>query len=161
MVRRIRVVGLVALPVTLVVAATAGCAALGTQGATCVDWVMYESPADAEADAGLVVRTTGPAASTGTVALFGVAAEVHSVDVVDVLKGSEVTAGDSLEVVSAPETCTGEGPYPDGDPLDAAGPLILVLHWDADAAAWRTITPYQGVVPPADDGTLPEQWPAG
>jgi hypothetical protein len=142
--------------------ATAGCATVGsdvTSGA-CVSWVEFPSPADAMAQAAMVVRTTGQAASVGTNHMFGIRVAVHSVEVADVLKGTELRVGQDVEVLSTPVTCTGGAVYPDGDPLDASGPLIVFLQWDADAHAWRTLTPGQGVVAATGAGDLPSTWPA-
>ncbi len=108
-----------------------------------------------------MARTTGPIAPSGTTTLFGTTVNVHSIDITEVLKGTGVAAGQALEVVSTPVTCTAGSIYPDGDPLDASGPLIVFLHRDADTGAWRTITPYLGVVPAPDDGTVPDSWPVG
>jgi hypothetical protein len=140
-----------------------GCALVGsggTQGATCVSWVWFESPADALTAADVVVRTDGAAGARGTVDAFGVAAAVHTIRVAGVLQGPGVEIGDQVDVVSTPVTCTGGGAYPDGDPLDAPGDLVLLLHRDEDLGAWRTLTPGQGAVPPAADGGLPSAWPA-
>lgn len=127
----------------------------------CVSWVSYETPADAMADAALVVRTEGPMTAVGTTELFGANASVHVVPVPDLLKGTGtgVSAGQDLEVVSTPVTCTGGGVYPEGDPLDASGTQILFLHWDEAVPGWRTITPLQGVVSATRDGGVPPEWP--
>lgn len=132
----------------------------GTSSGVCVEWVSFASPAEAMADATLVVTTTGPAASAGTVEIFAVDAAVHRVDVDGVLKGADVTAGDSLDIVSTPVTCAPGGIYPNGDPLDAAGPLVLFLHRDEGSDKWRTFTPTQGVVS-IEDGKVPTVWPPG
>jgi hypothetical protein len=145
------------------VAPVAGCAGPGPGGArseTCVSWVDFATPADAVADADLVITTEGTATATGTAEVFGAEAAVHAVEVADVLAGAGAAAGDRIEVVSTPVTCTGGAVYPDGDPLDAAGPLVILLERDEDIGAWRTLTPLQGVVA-ADDGSVPEAWPAG
>lgn len=141
----------------VLVFATAGCAAVGggVESAACVSWVDYQSPADAMA----VVRTTGPTASVGTSHLFGVTVAVHSVQVADVLKGTELRTGQEVEVISTPVTCTGGVVYPDGDPLDTSGLLILFLHWNADTHALSTLTPTQGAVAATGDGQVPLTWP--
>lgn len=144
----------------VLVMAMAGCAAVGGEGEACADWVWYQSPADAMADAAVVVRTKGPTASVGTTDMFGVTVNVHSVQVTDVLKGTEVRTGQDVEVISTPVTCTDGGVYPDGDPLDASGALIMFLYWDADTHAWRTVTPTQGVVAATGAGQVPLTWPA-
>ncbi len=142
--------------------ATAGCATVGSDvtSEACVSWVEFPSPADAMAEATVVVRTTGPAAKVGTNQLFGVTVTVHSVQVADVLKGTELRAGQDVEVLSTPVTCTGGAVYPDGDPLDASGPLIVLLQRDTDTHAWRTLTPGQGVVAATGGGDVPSSWPA-
>lgn len=145
--------------------ALGGCAlagAGGTESATCVSWVWFERPADALSAADLAVRTDGAAGEpTGTAEVFGVDATVHTVRVADVLRGSDALAGDELDVISTPVTCTAGGTYPDGDPLDAPGDLVLLLHHDDEAGGWRTLTPMQGVLPATADGSLPNGWPTG
>ena len=131
----------------------------GDGSVACASWESFESPADAMAAADVVVVTDGPAASAGTTHMFGVSANVHSVHVADVLKGSDVRAGDDLEVTSTPETCTSGGSYPDGDPLDASGTLVLFLSRHADTHALSTVTPAQGVVAATTDGEVPVAWP--
>lgn len=140
-------------------AAMAGCAIIGGDAQTCVSWVEFESPADAMANAEVVVLAAGPTASAGTTDLFGVDANVHSVQIAEVLKGTAVRAGENLEVISTPVTCTGGDAYPDGDPLGASGTLVLFLSQDADAHVWRTVTPSQGVVAATADGDAPLTWP--
>ena len=144
---------------SLVAAACGGAAADAPRAETCVDWVPFAAPADAVAAADLVVRTTGPAAASGTVALLGADATMHAVPVEQVVAGTGARPGEVLDVASTPETCTGDGPYPGGDPLDAPGTLLVLLERDADSGSWRTLTPGQGVVAAAD-GTVPASWPA-
>ncbi|MEN1975758.1 hypothetical protein [Cellulomonas olei] len=140
-------------------AASAGCAAGATRSETCVDWVRFPTPADAVAEADAVVRTTGPAPASGAAELFGADASVHTVRVEAVLAGSGARAGEVLEVASTPLTCTGGSRYPDGDPLEAAGTLLVLLERDEQSGTWRTLTPAQGVVA-APDGAVPGSWPA-
>lgn len=149
---------LLPLLTAVALAASAGCAAGATRSETCVDWVWFPTPADAVAEADAVVRTTGPAAASGTAELFGTDATVHTLAVGAVLAGSGARAGDVLEVASTPVTCTGGGRYPDGDPLDATGTLLVLLERDEQTGAWRTLTPAQGVVA-APDGAVPGSWP--
>lgn len=151
--------GLIVATVVALTMASAGCAPPGVQSQTCVAWVSFASPADASAEADLVVQTTGPAVSAGTSEIFGTSATVHALEVSAVLKGTDAAPGQALGVISVPETCTGGSGYPRGDPLDAAGALIVFLDWDATVKAWRTITPYQGVLPVAEDGGIPRSWP--
>lgn len=66
--------------------------------------------------------------------------------------------------MSTPETCTGGGLYPGGDPLDPATGLggedgsVIVLLSDGEGVL-HLITPFQGVLTPARDGSLPAAWP--
>lgn len=133
----------------------------GQRAEACVSWVGFDTPADALDAAAVAVRTEGPTPVVGTTDLFGVDARVHAVTVAEVLKGTGVGAGDEIEVASTPVTCTGGEVYPDSDPLDAAGALILLVHRAESGDVWRTITPGQGVVPATVDGQLPDAWPAG
>lgn len=129
------------------------------QAETCLDWVLFDSPADALADATAALRTTGPTSAAGTTQLFGAEANLHTVQVDAVLKGTDLQVGQDVEVAATPVTCTAGGTYPDGDPLDASGSLIVLLSWDDDAQVWRTMTPNQGVMAATADGTLPPTWP--
>jgi hypothetical protein len=149
------------LALVALASATTGCAVVGERFETCVSWVTFDTPADALADAALAVRTEGPTPVAGTAEVFGIDARVHTVTVAEVVTGAGVRAGDELEVISTPVTCTGGEVYPDGDPLDASGDLVLLLHRDDATGAWRTITPGQGVVPATVDGQVPDAWPAG
>ncbi len=141
----------------------AGCAGSGLltgdgQAHDCVSWVEFATPADAAAEADLVVVADGAEAS-GTARAFGAGATVHTLTVRSVLAGDAVAAGDDLQVVSTPVTCTGDAVlYPDGDPLHTAGTVVVLLDDDAAVGGWRTITPTQGVVPASPDGGLPAGW---
>lgn len=156
---------------------------LGSPGVACVDWVFFETPREAAADAGAVLLGT-VVEQDGTAPLFGVESNRWVFDVEEVLdrpepaRGGfepppelEVSAGDRIAVVSTPETCSGDSAYPDGDPLDpatgraAADGTVIVLLSGGDGAVegsdeLRLITPYQGVLTPAADGGLPAEWPA-
>jgi FlaG/FlaF family flagellin (archaellin) len=161
-VRRRRPLGGVA-PVAAVVVFVAACggepAVVESQAESCVSWVSYETPADAMADAVVVVRTEGPMTAVATTELFGAEANVLLVPVHHVHKGTDVSVGQDLEVTSTPVTCSGGEVYPEGDPLDATGTLILFLFWDEALPGWRTITPLQGVVSTTSDGEVPSEWP--
>jgi hypothetical protein len=146
---------------------------------TCVDWVSFRTPREAAADAGAVLLGT-VVERAGTARLFGVDANRWVLDVERVLERPEparqgaepppelrVSAGDRISVVSTPETCTEGGAYPDGDPLDPAtglggddGVVIVLLSGAHEAEDPSLLTPYQGVVTPTVDGTLPRKWPA-
>ncbi|WP_423464640.1 hypothetical protein ACO229_09150 [Promicromonospora sp. MS192] len=150
----------------------------------CVDWVRFGTPEEAAADAGAVLRGTVVARDDDTVLMYGVESQRWLVDVVQVLERPDpppgrgepqpeldVTAGERIAVVSTPETCSGDA-HPGGDPLDPASGLadedgtVLVLLSAAsgeepgDDVGFHLITPYQGVLTPADDGTLPAEWPS-
>lgn len=84
--------------------------------------------------------------------MYGSNAAVHDVEILQTLKGD---LSESVLVASTPETCTSGAPYPHGDPLDAEGTLILFLTTPASDGAWPTITPFDGVLPLSDDGSLP------
>ncbi|MFD6446870.1 hypothetical protein ACFWEJ_17315 [Promicromonospora sp. NPDC060204] len=91
----------------------------------------------------------------------------------------EVSAGEQISIVSTPETCGGaDNPYPGGDPLDPAthsgtdsgtgggtGSVIVLLSGSTDDGStgepvgFQLLTPYQGVVVPEADGSLPAEWP--
>jgi hypothetical protein len=169
---------------TLAVGLT-GCVAVGSTGTTsgesCVDWVTFESPDEAAADAGVVLRGS-VVERDGTARFFGVEAHRWQFDVEDVLDRPaptggvepppevEVSPGERIAVVSTPETCTAGGSYPGGDPLDPATGLggadgsVIVLLTDGDGEGGdgelHLITPFQGVLTPDLDGSLPAGWPA-
>lgn len=169
-----------------------GCAAVGsttagsttttdTSGEACVDWVTFESPDEAAADAGVVLRGS-VVEQEGTARIFGVEAHRWLLDVEEVLdrpepRGGveppsevEVAPGERIAVVSTPETCSGGDLYPGGDPLDPATGLgaadgsVIVLLSEGDGQGGEgelhLITPFQGVLTPDKDGSLPAGWPA-
>lgn len=88
----------------------------------------------------------------------------------------EVSPGEQISIVSTPETCGGaDNPYPGGDPLDPAtgagtesstGSVIVLLSGSTDDGStdepvgFHLITPYQGIVFPEADGSLPAEWPS-
>ncbi len=148
----------------------------------CVDWIFFETPAEAASDAGAVLRVT-VVEQDGTAQMYGVESNRWLVDVEEVLERPdppagrpqtqpelEVSAGEQIAVVSTPETCSEEA-YPGGDPLDPAsglvgadGTVIILLSAasgeESDVGGFHLITPYQGVLTPAQDGALPSEWPA-
>ena len=126
-----------------------------TQSGECVDWVAFDTPADALEDASsAVIGTIGE--QDGTAGLYGYPVNAWTVRVNDWLKGS---GGSSIRVLSSPETCSEGSPYPDSDPFAlASGPQLILLH--DEGGTWRTITPWQGLVP-APEGAVPEASPEG
>lgn len=163
---------------------------LGGPGVACVDWVFFETPAEAASDAGAVLRGT-VVAQDGTAQMYGVESNRWLVTVEEVLERPDppsgrpqtqpeldVSPGERIAVVSTPETCSGEA-YLEGDPLDPAsglagadGSVIILLSaasgdGSGDGSAeqddvdyFHLITPHQGVLTPAKDGALPSEWPA-
>ena len=162
---------------------------LSAPGAACVDWVSFETPGDAAADAGAVLRGT-VVERDGTARLYGVEANRWLFDVEEVLERPEpapggaeappeltILPGERISVVSTPESCGGQDDvYAEGDPLDpatglggAGGAVIILLSGASgteeglaveDGGGLHLITPFQGVVTPAGDGALPAEWPA-
>ncbi|MCB7135553.1 hypothetical protein [Cellulosimicrobium marinum] len=139
-----------ALAAAALLAPTLGaCAALGATSGTesCVDWVSFDTAADREAAATLVVDAT-VLRRDGTRPMLGTDAHVWEVEVTDVVHG-DATPGDRLAVASTPQTCS-DGTYPDGDPLDVDHAVRLYLA-DGDhavpgtAEGWSLITPFDGV----------------
>jgi hypothetical protein len=159
-------------------------------GSACVDWVFFDTPAEAASDAGAVLRGT-VVEQDGTVQMYGVESNRWLVTVEEVLERPDppsgrtqtqpeldVSPGEQIAVVSTPETCSGEA-YTGGDPLDPAsglggadGSVIILLSAalgdgmgdgsaEGNAAdGFHLITPHQGVLTPAEDGALPSKWPA-
>jgi hypothetical protein len=140
----------VVLGVALVVAGVVAVATVRLPGAvhSCVDWATFPDDASRTEAADLVVDAT-VVEQTGTRSMFGEKANVWEVEVETVVKG-DAAAGDHIEVVSTPPTCSGET-YPEGDPLDVDDEVRLYLK---DAAffqlpgsgdGWALITPFDGV----------------
>ncbi|WP_059061329.1 hypothetical protein [Leucobacter sp. G161] len=116
---------------------------------SCISWASFSAPQEAFDDAELVVEgNVAPAATTRDV--FGYRAAVHTVAVTSVLKGT-AEVGASLDVAATPITCTGGELYPDGDPLDVEGEVMLFLT--ADGGQWRLLSPVQGVLEAGSAGT--------
>lgn len=162
----------------------------GGSASACVDWVFFETPAEAASDAGAVLRGT-VVEQDGTAQMYGVESNRWLVTVEEVLERPdppsgrpqtqpelEVAPGDQIAVVSTPETCSGDA-YSGVDPLDPAsglgaadGSVIILLSAASGDGSGRSsaegddvdyfhlITPYQGVLTPAKDGALPSKWPA-
>lgn len=132
-----------------------GCSSMSLgQSSSCVDWVVFDTPEDAAADAdGVVIgRVVGEA---GTTRLYDQDMNVWRVAVDSWVRGDGAS---EIDVASSPRTCEEGSPYPDGDPLDAAGDVMIFVR-DVDGA-FQTITGYQGVIPATTDGELPAEWPA-
>ncbi|WP_157602708.1 hypothetical protein [Promicromonospora kroppenstedtii] len=150
-------------------------------GAACVDWVRFVDPAEAASAAGAVLLGN-VVERDGTADLYGVEAHRWLFDVEEVLERPDseipgweppeelaISPGERISVVSTPETCGGrDSAYPAGDPLDPAtapGPVIVLLSGSTEDGSsdsevgFQLITPFQGVVPPEDDGALPAEWP--
>jgi hypothetical protein len=122
---------------------------------TCFDWVDYASPEATAADADLVIIGT-VTGSTESVTFSGSPATAHELTVERVLKGE--LSEETILVTSTPETCTSNGPYPTGDPMDSVARIELFLH--SEDGTWRTITPRDGAVVVPDGGPLPWEPPA-
>lgn len=112
------------------------------QAQSCVSWAGYDSVDAVFADSELVVRGT-VTPTKKTTQLLGYDAAVHTVAVRQVLKG-DASAGTALPVASTPITCSGDKVYPEGDPLDVSGEVVLFLTSD-ESGVWRTLTPFEGV----------------
>lgn len=112
------------------------------QAQSCVSWAGYDSVDAVFTDSELVVRGT-VTPTRKTTQLLGYEAAVHTVAVREVLKG-DATAGTTLPVASIPVTCSGDNVYPEGDPLDVAGEVVLFITRD-ESGVWRTLTPFEGV----------------
>jgi hypothetical protein len=128
-----------------------GCAIPGlVTTATCIDWVYFETPADAADDADAVVlgSITGQAGSTS---YEGMTANIWTVEVDDWLKGD---GADRVDVVSLPRSC---GDTDDNMARFSAVDEVVVFLRDA-GDGWEGITPWQQALP-AEDGGYPEDWP--
>lgn len=129
-----------------------GCSSNEMTVGTCVSWADVSDPQDAFDSAEVVVvGTAEPSAKTAS--LYGVDAAVHTVNVTDVISGG-LEPG-SIEVVSTPVTCTGDEVYPDGDPLDVDGEVIVFLGQGDIEGTWSLTGPRDTVLPLPADGSLP------
>jgi hypothetical protein len=111
----------------------------------CAAWPDYVSSTDMEEAATDVVVTDSPRAS-GTESMLGVDAAAYNVTVAEVEKGG-IRMGTEIRVASTPDSC-GSNFYPEGDQLDAPGPLRLYLLKN-DQGTFQTLTPFDGVEPAA------------
>lgn len=133
------------------------------QSASCVDWVLFDSPEDAAADAGAVVIARVDSQDS-TATMYGAKVNVWKLEVSTWLKGE---GDDTILVASSPRTCEAGSPYPDGDPLDTDDEVVVFLAKSQGDPApisgytgeWTTITGYQGVIPATAEGGMPAEWP--
>lgn len=144
----------VALVVFGLTAVLSGCVGVAPTTATCVDWVWFDSPAAAAADADRVVIGTVDGL-VGTRERYGEAANVWDVAVSDWIVG---TGGARIEVVSSPRTCESGSPYPGGDPLETDREVMIFLR-DSGPGVADTITGLQGVIPAPKEREVPADWP--
>lgn len=123
--------------------------------ASCIDWVYLETPADAAAESDAVVRGTadGPPA-TGRYELYDV--PLWTVQVAEWVSGAPADGeGTRIEVLSLPYSCGESRDALTG--IEDAGEVYLFLRARGDH--WVTVTGYRGMVPAAEDGSMPESWP--
>lgn len=129
-----------------------GCAQPVIESSACVDWVLFDSPADAAAEAdglvtGHVVQRSSP------IRQYGVDVNVWTVEVDSWVIGS---GDDEIHVASSPRTCESGSPYPDGDPLDTDEDVMIFIQ-ELDGRM-QTLTGFQGVIPAPIDGNIPDAW---
>lgn len=135
-----RLAGITAIGV-LLVALLSGCWLLPVSRTdACVDWVRFETMQQRFDHAGVVLVGI-PLKRDGEVRIYGYQANVHVVEVEQVLKGS--LGNEPVRIASMPVTCGAS--YPDGDPLDAGGRQLFFLT--QQNGEWFTMTPDQGAVP--------------
>lgn len=123
--------------------------------ASCIDWISLETPADAAAESDAVVRGTvdGPPA-TGRYELYDV--PLWTVQVAEWVSGTPAgDEGASIEVLSLPYSCGESRDALTG--IEDAGEVYLFLS--ARGGRWETVTGYRGMVPAAEDGSMPGSWP--
>lgn len=112
----------------------------GPRTDACVDWVRFETMQQRFDHAGAVLVGTA-VKRDGEVRIYAYQANVHVVEVEQVLKGG-LSEG-SVRIASMPVTCGAS--YPNGDPLDAGGRQLFFLT--QQNGEWFTMTPDQGAVP--------------
>jgi hypothetical protein len=115
-------------------------------GATCVDWVRFETPQETFDQAELVIVGSGTERD-GTESIYDAEAHSYRVDVAEVLKG-DLPSG-TVRVSSMPVTCTEGSQYPDGDPLDTASDVLIFAN--RNEGQWFALTPFDGVLPYSQD----------
>lgn len=123
----------------------------------CIDYAYFETPGEAVDDANAVVlgRVVEKA---GTGKYDGVDAAIFTIAVEEWVKAGDGLGADQpeqLEVMSLPRTCEESR-----DALaDAVGGDALYLFLREVDGLWETLTPFQGQVPPSENGEIPSQWP--
>ncbi|OUM42701.1 hypothetical protein [Arthrobacter sedimenti] len=132
------------LSIALFLTCLAGCGY--ASGATCVDWVRFETPQEKFDQAELVIVGSGTERD-GTESIYDAEAHSYRMDVAEVLKG-ELPSG-TVRVSSMPVTCTAGSQYPEGDPLDGASDVLIFAN--RHEGEWFTLTPFDGVLPYSED----------
>ena len=118
---------------------------------SCIDWVFFDTPADAVDEANAVVRGH-IVDQAGTTSYMDIPVTTWNVEVEEWLTGEGEA---EIVVTSLPRSC--------GDTTDAMaeaqsdGDLILFLR--ERPSGWEIITPWQGMIPATPDGSIPESWP--
>ena len=129
----------------------AACSSTQVTATTCIDWVWFDTPADAAADAdavaiGHVIAEAEPAS------YLGMTANRWSVDVDSWISGAGPA---EITVTSLPRSC--------GDEVDSfehyGHGQDVVLFLREDAKGWQALTPFQGIAPAGPDGGIPSEWP--
>ena len=132
----------------------AGCSSPATTTTSvCIDWVYFESPADAAAEADAVVVGTVESQS-GLTTYYDLPATTWNVNVDTWIKG--VAASNDIVVTSLPRSCGDTG----ANMADAVGTGQVVLFLRDGDDGWETLTPFQGVIAVGPDGEPPTEWPA-
>lgn len=135
-----RLVGTTAIGVALGVL-LCGCGLVPvTRTNASVDWVRFDTMQQ-RFDHARAVLIGEASRRDGEARTYGYQANVHVVEVEQVLKGEPGTG--PLRIASMPVTCGAS--YPDGDPLDAGGRRLFFLIEQNDV--WFTMTPDQGASP--------------
>lgn len=135
------------------IAALSGCGLVTPVSSACADWVWFDTPVDAAADADAVVIGR-VLEQDGTAARYGVDAGVWTFEVSSWVQGA---GGDVISVVSSPRTCEAGSPYPDGDPMSTHDEVMVFLRGDGEE--FDTITGLQGVILAPVAPGIPVDWP--
>lgn len=123
----------------------------------CIDYAYFETPGEAVDDANAVVlgRVVEKA---GTGKYDGVDAAIFTIAVEEWVKAGDGLGADQpeqIEVLSLPRTCGDSGDTLAG----AVGGDALYLFLREVDSRWETLTPFQGQIPPGENGEIPAQWP--